>query len=90
MDIKDEIFLHVMTWVSAYHIEYNTIGEFKTSDSNMPEYYIVRWTDNEYNLQEKYTCNVLDPLTIILEGELVCPSKFMTPVEKIVLVSRSI
>ena len=41
MEIKDEIVLHGMTWASTDNIEYNIIGEFQTSDSNTPGYYIV-------------------------------------------------
>ena len=37
MDIKDV----GMTWVAVDEIEYNIIGEFQTSDSNTPVYYIV-------------------------------------------------
>ena len=39
MDIK---VLNVMTWEAADDTEYNNIGEFQTSDSNMPGCYIVR------------------------------------------------
>ena len=41
MEIKCKLFLHGMTWAEAYDIEYNTIGSFKTSDSDTPGYYIV-------------------------------------------------
>ena len=54
MDIKDDFVLHRMTWAAVDEIEYNTIGEFKTSDRNTPGYYIVQWTVNVYTLQEKY------------------------------------
>ena len=53
MEIKYELVLHVMTWKAVYEIEYNTIGALQTSDSNTPGYYIIRWTGNEYTLQEK-------------------------------------
>ena len=46
MDIKDELILNCMNWVSADEIKYNTMGEFKFSDSNMYRYYIVLWTGN--------------------------------------------
>ena len=36
MEIKEEILLNGMTWAAADKIEYNTIGAFKTSDSNTP------------------------------------------------------
>ena len=42
MEIKDELVLTVITWAEVDWIEYNTIGEFQTSDSNTPGYYIVR------------------------------------------------
>ena len=48
----------------------------------MTGYYIVRWTDNSYTLQGKYTCNAFDPPVIIPEVELVCPAKFMTLMRK--------
>ena len=41
MDIKDKIFLNVMNWQAEENIEYNTIGESKTRNSNTPGYYIV-------------------------------------------------
>ena len=71
-----------MNWVSAEEIEYNTIGVFKTSDSNTTGYYIFRWTGNAYTLQGNYACHVFDPPVIIPEGELFCPAKFMTPMIK--------
>ena len=77
--IKYELVLHGMTWAEAENIEYNTIGAFKTSDSNTPGYYIVQWIGNVYTLKEKYTRHKFDPPVIIPEGELVCPSNFMTP-----------
>ena len=82
MKIKDELVLQGMTQAAADDIEYNTIFAFQTSDINTPVYYILRWTGNAYNLQEKYTCHAFDPPVIINEGELVCPSKFMTPMRK--------
>ena len=54
MKIKDELVLHGMIWAAADEIEYNTIGAFQTSYSNMPGYYIVIWTGNSYTLQEIY------------------------------------
>ena len=51
MKIKGEFVLHRITWAASDWIEYNTIGEFQTSDSNMPGYYIVQWTGNAYTLQ---------------------------------------
>ena len=71
-----------MTLAAADNIEYNTIGSFKTSDNKTPVYYIVRWTGNVYNLQEKYTCHAFDHQVIITEGELAYPAKFMTPMRK--------
>ena len=50
MEIKDELVLNGITWAAAANIEYNTIGEFQTIDSNMPGYYIFRWTGNAYTL----------------------------------------
>ena len=52
MEIKDELVLYGMTLATADDIEYNTIGEFQTSDSNTPGYYIFQYTGNAYNLQE--------------------------------------
>ena len=46
MDIKDELVLNGMTCAAAYEIEYNTIGAFKSSNSNTPVYYIVQLTGN--------------------------------------------
>ena len=46
MEIKYDLVLHVMTWAAADGIEYNTIGAFKTINSNTPVYYIVQWTGN--------------------------------------------
>ena len=77
MDIEDQIVLN-----AADKIEYNTIGEFQTSGSNMPVYYIVIMTGNAYTLQEQYTFHVFDPPVIIPEGELVCTAKFMKPMRK--------
>ena len=82
MKIKYELVLHGITQAETDNIEYTTIGEFKTSDSNTPGYYIVQWTSNAYNLQEFYTCHAFNPPVIIPEGELVCPAKFMTPMRK--------
>ena len=82
MDIKDELVIHGMTWAAADEIEYITIGEFQTSDSYTPVYYIVRWKCNAYTLKKKYTCHAFDPTILIPEGELVCTAKFMTPMRK--------
>ena len=82
MKIKGEIVLHGMTWAAADKIEYNTIGEFKTSDSNTPGYYIVIWKGNAYTLHGKYTCHALNLPVIIPEGGLVFPAKFMTQMRK--------
>ena len=65
MNIKDELVLNGMTQEAADEIEYNTIGEFQTSNSNMPGYYIVQWTGNAYTLQGKYTCHAFNPPVII-------------------------
>ena len=51
MKIKDKLVLYGMTWAAADNIEYNTFYAFKTSNSNTPGYYIVRWTVNSYTLQ---------------------------------------
>ena len=51
MDIKDEIVLKGMPWAASYEIEYNTIGSFKTINSNTPGYYIFLWTGNAYTLK---------------------------------------
>ena len=59
MDIKNELVLNDMTWEAADKIEYNTIGEFQTSDINMPGYHIVIWTGNAYTLQGNYTCHAI-------------------------------
>ena len=50
MKIKDELVLHGMTWSAADNIEFNTIGTFKTIDSNTHGYYIIIWVGNSYNL----------------------------------------
>ena len=41
MDIEDQLVLNGMTWEEEDEIGYNTIGEFQTSEINMPVYYIV-------------------------------------------------
>ena len=71
-----------MTRAEADDIEYNTMGAFKTSSCSTHGYYIVKWTGNSYTLQEKYTCHAFNTPVIIPEGELVCPTKFMTPMKK--------
>ena len=83
MEIKDELVLYGMNWSAAEKIEYNTICEFQTSNSNTPVYYIVQWAGNAYTLHEKYTYHAFDPPVMIPEDELVCPAKFMTPMGKI-------
>ena len=82
MKIKDELFLQEMTQASAYKIEYNSMGAFQTSNKNTHGYYIVKWTGIAYILQEKYKWHAFDTPVIILEGELVCSAKFMTPMKK--------
>ena len=82
MEIKDELVLNGVTWAAAEYIEYNTIGAFQTSNSNMPGCYVVRWRINAYNLQGKYTCHAFYPPLINPEGKLVFPAKFMTPMRK--------
>ena len=79
MKIKDELVLQGMTQAAADKIEYNTMGAFQTINKNTHGYYIVKWTGNAYNLQEKYKCHSFNPPVIITEGGLVCPAKFMTP-----------
>ena len=44
MEIKDELLLDGITCSAEYEIEYNTIDEFRTSDSNTPGYYIFQRT----------------------------------------------
>ena len=51
MKIKDELVLQGMTQATAGEIEYNTMGAFQTSNKDTHEYYIVKWTGNEYTLQ---------------------------------------
>ena len=51
MEIKGDLVLNGLTLVGADDIEYNTSGEFQTSDSNTPRYYIVQWTGNAYTLK---------------------------------------
>ena len=60
MEIKENLVLNGMTWSELYNIEYNTIDEFKTSNSNTPEYYIVQWTGNAYTLQKNI--HVMHPI----------------------------
>ena len=40
--IRHELDLNGITQVAAENIQYNTIGAFQTSNSNMPGYYIVQ------------------------------------------------
>ena len=56
------------------------VGEFQTSNSNKPGYYIV--LGNAYTLQEQYKCHAFYFIVIITEGGLVCPAKFMTPMRE--------
>ena len=56
MKIKDDLVLQGMTQAAADEIEYNTMGDFQTSDKNTQGYYIIKWTGNAYTLQEKYKC----------------------------------
>ena len=65
MKIKDELVLQGMIQEASDKIEYNTMGAYKTSDCNTHGYYIVKWTGNAYNLQEKYKCHAFDPPVII-------------------------
>ena len=82
MDIKDELVLNDITWAEVDEIEYNNIGAFQNSDSNMPGYYIVWCTGNAYTLQEKYTCHAFNPRVIFPEDELFYTDKFMIPMRK--------
>ena len=82
MKIKYYLVLFCMTQTLAHDIKYNTIGVFKTSDSNTPVYYIFWWTGNAYNIQGKYTCHAFNHPVIIPEGGLFFPAKFMTPMRK--------
>ena len=67
MEIKDELVLNGMIWAAAYEIEYNTIGSFKTSNSNTHRFYIVKWTGNAYTLQAQYTCPEFNTPVIFLK-----------------------
>ena len=58
------------------------MGAFQTSDCYTHVYYIVKCTGNVYTLQEIYICHAFDTPVIIPEGELVCPTQFMTPMIK--------
>ena len=71
-----------MNWSAPGDIEYNTIGAFQISYSNMPGYYIFWWTCNVYTLQEQYACHAFYPTVRIPEGELVFPAKFIKPMRK--------
>ena len=71
-----------MTKAAADYIEYNTMGEFQTSEFNKHGYYIGIGTGNAYTLQEIYKCHIFDPPFIIPKGELVCPAEFMIPMIK--------
>ena len=71
-----------MNQAEADEIEYNTMGAFQTRYCNTHGYYTVQWTGNAYTLQGKYKCHAFDPPVIIPEGELVFPTKFMTPMIK--------
>ena len=82
MKIKDEHVLQGITQAAADEIEYNNAGAFQISNCNTHGYYIVKWTGNAYTQQEKYKCHAFNNPFIIPEGELFCPAKFMTPLEK--------
>ena len=82
MEIKDDLVLNSMTQAAADNIGDNTIGEFQTSNSNTPGYYIFRWTGNAYTLQKQYSYHAFDPPVTIPEVEIVCPDRFMTPMRK--------
>ena len=58
------------------------MSAFQASECNTHGYYIVKWTGNAYTLQGEYKCHAFNPPVIIPEGELVFPSKFMTPMIK--------
>ena len=75
MKIKNELVLQGMNLAAADEIEYNTMGEFQTSNCNTHGYDIVKWTGNAYTLKEKYKCHAFNPPVIIIEGELVCHNK---------------
>ena len=53
MKIKYELVLQGTDLAAADETEYNTMGEFQTSNCNTHGYYIVKWTGNAYNLQGK-------------------------------------
>ena len=55
MNIKYELFLQVRTQAEEDDIEYNSMGEFQTSDCNTYGYYIVKCTGNAYTLQKNIT-----------------------------------
>ena len=82
MKIKDELVLQGTTQAAEDEIECNTMRAFQTSNKNTHGYYIDKWTGNAYNLQGKYKCHAFNPPVIIPGGELVCKSKFMTPMKK--------
>ena len=82
MEIKDDLVLNGMTWAVSDKIEYNTIGAFQISYSNMPGYYILWWTCNVYTLQEQYACHSFYPPFIITDGGIVSPAKLMTQMRK--------
>ena len=82
MKIKDELVLQGMNQTAADEIKLNTMGAFQTSYCKTHGYYIVKCTGNAYTLQEKYKSHAINPPVIICEGELVCPAKFMTQMEK--------
>ena len=68
MEIKYDLVLNSMTLAAVDESEYNTIGAFQTSNSNIPNYYIIRWKVNSYTIEEQYSCNEFDPPVIIHEG----------------------
>ena len=89
MEIKYELVLNGMTWSAAEEIEYNTIGTFKTSNSNTPVYYIFWCKGYTYTLQEQYIFHALDPPVIIPEGELFFSQFYDTNEKNFLLVSQS-
>ena len=78
MKIKDELVLQGMIQEASDNIAYNTMGAYKTSDCNTHGYYIVKWIDNAYTLQEKYKCHAFNPPVINLTGQTISPSGIIT------------
>ena len=65
MKIKDGLVLQGMTQSEVDNIEYNTMGEFQTSDCNTHGYFIVKWKGNAYSLLKIYKYNAFNPPVII-------------------------